>query len=206
MLTLTQRARRAAITGKVIDAVTLRAVPGASALITGMPASFQKQLASKALAYGAAWADLTERPDLTSTADDGGFSFADLPDGAYTVTFSLPGTAYGAASQAFTVARDGSGAIPLNMQIVHLPPTAIKGLVLGGATPAQAVPLPMARVRVRGSGEVAFGDVNGRFYLAGPEPGPRTIDITAFGYQPATRPAVVAAGQVKDVGTIVLST
>lgn len=206
MLPWTSKTRQAAMTGKVIDAVTQRALPSVRAEITAMPPAYQTWLARAALQHGAGWAARAERPDRTLTAADGCFRFVDLPDGSYTVTFSITSAKlrYGTAQKAFVVARDASGVVPLNTVTIMLPPTSAQGTIKGGPNPGQSAPLPMARVRVRGSGEVALGDVNGDFYLPFLEPGQRTLDFSAPGFSPVSKTITVALGQVKQVGNVLL--
>src|SRR5580693_4983577 len=92
--------------GILVDAETSDRLAGVTAAITAMPAAFQALLAGKQVQYGAAWATLAARPDLTSTDADGSFAFADLPNGTYVVTFTAPSTVgvYGATAATFTVA------------------------------------------------------------------------------------------------------
>lgn len=196
---------QAAIAGKVIDAETGRAVAGVTAAITAMPAAFQTWLAVRALSYGAAWAALPERPDRTRTAVDGCFRFADLPDGAYTVSFSLPGAPhrYGSAQHAFAVASDVDGWITLATAEIELPPTGFRGKV-HGLVQGAPVALPLARARVDGTGEVGYGDEQGRFYLTGVELGARTVKIGAIGFLPATSPVQITEGVITDLGTFEL--
>ncbi|APR88346.1 hypothetical protein A7982_13695 [Minicystis rosea] len=175
-----------------------------------MPAAFRSFLAKRAIVYGALWTALAERPDRTSTAIDGTFHFVDLPDGAYTVTFSAPTSVgrYGSPQVDFTVARDAEGKLVTTMTIVCMPPSGARGLVSGpapGSAPtAPAVSITGARVRVRGSGELAYSDVGGRFYLPGLETGTLTLEITASNYEPVTTPVIVVGGTITDVGTVTL--
>lgn len=200
-----------ALSGIVVDAETSQRLAGATAMITAMPAAFQTFLAGKAIQYGTLWATLTERPDLTSTDTDGSFHFVDLPDGAYVVTFAAPRGVgiYGSAALSCSVARDAAGNIAARPQVVRLPPTGVRGLVNGkapGSGPGGVVgPIPGARVRVRGSGEVAHTRRDGRFYLPGLTPGMLTLEITASNYEPTTRTVMIATGTITDVGSSTLT-
>lgn len=198
---------QAAVTGKVVDARTQAPVSGVSVTITAMPAAFTQVLALRALAAGAGWEGLGRRPDRTRTASDGCFRFVDLPDGAYTLSFAIPHgeRRYGTTTQAFTVARDATTTlIPLAVASIALPPTGAVGLITDSASPAN--PLPMAHVRVQGSGERAYADANGNFYLTGVFPGPCTLEITAPGFAATPLPtATIVAGQVINLGSFALT-
>lgn len=196
---------RAAIAGKLVDAETGRAIEGALVQITAMPATFQQSLAAQALSYGSRWEGLPERPDRTSTAEDGCFTLADLPDGTYTLAFSPPGGAalYGRATRDFVVARAATGPSAPATARIDLPPTAVRGLIQGNVQ-GTPTPLPMARVRVRDSGERAYGDEDGRFYLTGVELGTRALEITAVGYQALMTNVEVTEGRITEVGPFVL--
>jgi Carboxypeptidase regulatory-like domain len=198
---------QAAITGKVMDAVTSRPVPGVKVEIAVMPAAFQQWLSLRALQFGSTWGALAERPDRTQTDADGGFRFLDLPDGSYTLSFSIPGPGaarrYGSATQIFTVQRDAQGKIPPSIGAVSLPPTGVKGLV-HATVQGQPTPLPMAHVRVQGSGELGFTDELGQFYLTDVEPGSRALDISAPGNDTLTTTASITEGQVGDLGVLLL--
>ena len=200
-----QSTHQAAIAGKVIDARTLRSLPGVHVAIIAMPPVLVQRLALQALQYGHTWERLEERADRTRTAADGCFRFADLPDGAYTLSFTLPGNAhrYGSLQRVFTVTRDAQGLIATAVAEIPLPPTGvlgqIKGLVQGSATA-----LSLARVRVGDSGESAYSDAQGHFYLTGVETGQRPLRISAAGFTPATTTALITEGSLTEVDPIVL--
>jgi hypothetical protein len=59
----------------------------------------------------------------------------------------------------------------------------------------QIDPLPMAAVRVEGSGERTFARPDGSFRLPGLEPGLRTVAVTSAGFAPATRRVALSRGQ-----------
>lgn len=197
---------QAALAGKVIDALTRLPVSGVTVSITAMPPTFSRWLSARALQHGASWERLSLRPDRVRTAEDGGFCFVDLPDGAYTLSFALAhaGHRYGPVQRALSVTRNAQGLVQGPLHEVPLPPTGargqIKGLVQGTATV-----LPLARVRVKDSGEQAYADAEGRFFLTGVEPGTRTLVISASGFQPTTAQAVITEGSITALTTLVLN-
>jgi hypothetical protein len=175
------KTRRLAFAGKVVDAVTAQPIAGVVAT-------------------------LSTRPDRAISGADGCFAFLDLPDGDYEVSLALPrGSArYGSALHKFLVPRDPA-ADPIHL--IHLPPTGAQGRVVarGSSTPLRLPrPLPLARVRVEGSGELAYCDEQGRFYLSGVEAGDRRLSAGAAGYRRVTVPAQINVGSVVDLGTITL--
>jgi Carboxypeptidase regulatory-like domain/CarboxypepD_reg-like domain len=200
-----KRTYQAAITGKVVDGQTRHPVGGVTVKLTAMPPAFERRLALQALQHGAAWETLAERPDRTRTADDGGFCFTDLPDGAYTLAFTLPRSKhrYGSVSQSFTVTRDAGGRIPFSPAVVPLPPTGVRGRVQG-LVQGEPTALPLALIRVQGSGESVHGDAQGRFYLTGVETGERELRFSAQGFKPTTARVPIAEGTVVELSSIVL--
>ncbi|MBD1887682.1 hypothetical protein [Microcoleus vaginatus] len=80
-----QTKNRVAIAGRVIDAETKLAIPGALVEITKMPERFKNWLDLHALQYAKSWEKMVERPDQTLTVVDGCFSFINLPEGKYTL-------------------------------------------------------------------------------------------------------------------------
>src|SRR5262249_35444100 len=132
------------------------------------------------------------------------FHFMDLPDGAYTLTFSLALTGAGArvgkAEKAFSVTRDGAGRIAAGVVIVELTPTGAQGRVLGGPR----APLAMARGRVPGGGGGPSGGAGGGFSLPRLEPGRRSIAIAAPGFQEATITVTLVEGAMASLGDTTL--
>lgn len=190
-----------AIVGRVTDARTARAIGGAQVRITAAPAAFTEWLATRAKQYGTQWAGMVERPDQTRTSADGHFHFLDLPDGQYTLTASLPGSGsrYGTAQAQVTVSRDPQGNITMAAADIALPPTTLKGRV----SRADASPVVLAEVRVKGSGERALSDGQGQYLLTGVETGNRTVLVSAQGFQPASRTALLSdAGSVKTADVV----
>ncbi|WP_437275925.1 carboxypeptidase regulatory-like domain-containing protein [Sorangium sp. So ce375] len=193
---------RVAIAGKVIDALTSQPIAGAIASITASPGAFQRALAIHAQQRRAREDDATARPDRAVAAADGCFCFADLPDGAYTVSIAAPaGLRYGVVARAFTVKRDAEGNIAASIVAIPLPPTGARGLVKASDT---SLPLPLARVRVEGGAETAYCDAAGRFVVSGVQEGARRLSISASGYRRDAIAAQISPGQIVDVGIILL--
>lgn len=173
------------ISGRVIDARTGVPLAGARVAITKSPAEFAAWLSVRAIAFGERWEALTERLDRRLTTADGHYHFLDLPNGAYTVTASLPsaGTRYGVVEKTVTVSRKADGSVSIATAELSLPSTAITGKVTVGATP-----VVMAEVGVSG-GERAFTDSKGSYLLSGIETGNRILRVRAQGFAPASQTA-----------------
>jgi len=203
-----------AIAGRLTDAGTGKAIQGARVSIEegGMPPAFANFLRARAMQHGAAWSMMAERPDRTRTAADGIFYFLDLPDGDYSVTASLSGIGgrYGAAQARATVLRNQNGDYERVLLDLALQATTIRGKV---SDAARKKGVPMAEVRVKGSGEHTLSDARGLYVLAGiepytPKPGAsaaaddpkRTIVVFAQGYKPESRQvALTAPGAVTQL-------
>ena len=185
-----------AIAGQVSDAQTNDAIGGALVTISSGPPAFGDWLAIRANQYGDRWASLAERPDQARTAADGQFHFLDLPDGEYTVTAALPaaGSRYGTAQVQATVSRDGQGRIALAGVTIALPATALKGQITG----PKKQPVAMVAVRPQGTSATTFSDANGAYLLTGLEVGSQTLQVSAAGYQGATRTV-----QLSSAGSVV---
>jgi len=188
-----------AIVGRVTDALTRRPMGGAVVTIVKMPAAAKSRLAMKSIQFGARWKSMAERLDRTRTAEDGLFYFLDLPNGKYTILASIErfGKRYGSSEGTVTVSRDATGKMQIDALEISLPSTTVRGKVTG---PELTDGVSMAEVRVRGSGERAFSDRQGKYVLAGVEPGERTLVVTARGYAPAT--TKVTVGKPGDVATL----
>lgn len=187
-----------AIAGQVANAQTGKGMEGVRVEITAAPAAFTDFLKFHKIQFGERWEAMAERPDRTRTTVDGSFRFLDLPNGQYTLTATLPGAGsrYGAAEARVTVARDANERITRAAASIALPPTTIKGRIKaeGGGD------LQLAEVRVKGSGERAFSDAEGKYLLAGLEKGERTVLVSAQGFK--TKSHNVTLGQAGSVQTL----
>jgi hypothetical protein len=188
---------RVALAGQVIDTVTGKMIAEADVAMTSMPPSFQKRLNVYRSQFGAEWDARMERPDRTRSRADGQFYFLDLPDGIYGLRASVRifGSRYGAMEQKVTVSRNAKGTYKLEWSVLGLSPTAVKGTISSRKTSVS-----FARVRVQGSGETAFTDADGRYLIAGIEPGKRTLLVYAQGYRTISqRVSIAAPGDAQTV-------
>jgi len=186
-----------AVFGRVVDATTKKPVAGAVvAIAEEKPGGFARKLQLASMQYGNRWGTMTERPDRTITRNDGQFYFMDLPDGKYKLSVAQPsaGRRYGRVEQTVQVPHDGKKSQDAKKKRVGvelaLPSTAVKGKIAG---PGQKNGVAMAEVRVKGSGEKTFSDVQGQYLLTGLEPGMRTVTVIAQGYGVASQAVNVAA-------------
>jgi hypothetical protein len=132
---------------------------------------------------------IPKRSDQTQTAVDGIFYFLDLPPGVYMFIASQPGfgTRYGTVQTTVAVTHT-NGNINMATVDIALPPTTLKGQITGPSLDDGSVgPVLMAQVQVKGSGESTFSDSKGQYLLAGLETGPRTVRVSAQGYQGVER-------------------
>ena len=179
-----------AIAGRITNAQTHRAIPGAWVEITAGPPAFLASGSSR----------------RTSTAADGHYHFLDLPDGQYTLAVSLPGsgTRYGVAQTQATVSRDTSGKIVMVSADLALPPTTIKGTV---TLKDKGDPVMLAEVCVQGSGESTFTDSKGGYMLVGIEVnplGPRRVTAMAQGLPTVTNTLQLSSAGAVEVLNFVL--
>ena len=154
--------------------------------------------------------DHFDRPDRTRTADDGGFYFMDLPaielsDTIYALKVRLPGagTRYGKQAHVdVPVVRDDAGNVKsMRVAAILLHPTTLQGWIVD----PDGEPVPLAEVRVKGSGERTFtdayedtkgnpgDDTKGHYRLTGLEAGLRGIRVSAQGFKTVDIDDVVLA-------------
>jgi len=159
-------------------------------------------LDNRRIQYGDRWNSMVERADRTRTAPDGHFHFIDLPDGQYTLTALLPGVGsrYGTAQLVVTVFRDDKGNINMAQADIALPPTTIKGKI----SKQSAESVPMAEVRVKGSGERVFSNSKGEYLMAGLEKGKRTVLVSVQGFKVASQTAQLNRGAVHTLNFTLL--
>ena len=194
------RRHEVAIAGRVLDAITGKPMGCADVALIAMPAAVEQRLKFTALAYGKQWAGMLERPDRTQSRADGLFYFLDLPDGDYSLRVSMPslGNRFGKLELPAKVSRDAGGNVKFGLLRCPLPPTLVRGKVTG---PGQESGVPLARVRVKGSGERAFTDSQGQFVISAIELGKkRTLLVSAQGYGTKSKDfALLEPGSVKKV-------
>ena len=192
-----------ALAGQVTDEQTGRAIRGVRVEITSAPSTFQEWLNERKKQYGDRWDSMNEREDRTRTVPDGHFRFIDLPDGQYTLTVSLPGVGsrYSTAQLVVIVTRDDKGNINMAQADIALPPTTIKGKI----SEQSAESVPMAEVRVKGSGERVFSNSKGEYLMAGLEKGKRTVLVSAQGFKVASQTAQLNTGAVHTLNFTLLT-
>lgn len=194
-----------AISGRVTDGRTSRAIGRARVSITDGPLAFNDWLANYTRQYGDQWETMLERPDQIQTDIDGHFHFMDLPDGQYTLRASLPGlgTRYGIARNVVTVSRDAEGNITMAVADISLLPTTLKGRI----AEQNNEPVVMAEVRVIGSGERTFSDGQGQYLLTGLEASKkreRTLVVSARGCRKVTKNVLLDRAGVEKTLNFVL--
>jgi hypothetical protein len=182
--------RQAALAGRVVDSATGKPLRGVRIDLVAVPAPLQRVLELKRLRHGAAWERLDDRPDRTRTDVAGMFAFLDLPSGAYGLAASLPagGRRYGPGKGKATIKRNRAGDVALAWVELELPATSVAGKV----SDPGSKPVVLASVQVKGGPERVYTDSRGRYLLAGVESGPRTLVVTARGFQPAEQPVELA--------------
>jgi Carboxypeptidase regulatory-like domain len=191
---------RVALYGRVTDAQSGKPLSSARVEIVQASAAFADRLALLARQAGGSWPALAERPDRTRTAPDGHYHFLDLPAGTYMLRASLPaeGSRHGVAIAQATLTAGPQGVSRAAVDFA-LPATTVQGRV----TNQHGDPLVLAEVGLRGGAERAFTDGQGSYRLAGLETGPRTLVISAPGYQLLAR--AVALGPPGSVATVDLT-
>jgi hypothetical protein len=172
------------LAGHVVDGELGAPLAGARVRLVAMPATFEQWVARHAVAYGAAWDDLDERPDRTRTDARGRFMFLDLPSGSYELAASLPsgGSRYGTRTTTAQVVRDELGDAELTMLELALPATCVAGIVMDG----QSKPLMLATVVIADGSASTLTDAQGRYVLRAVETGQRSILARAPGSKQGT--------------------
>jgi hypothetical protein len=206
------------IAGRVLDAGTGKPVVDAIVYMPGeVPKEFDTKLGVAALPYGDRWHATLKRPDRTSTRPDGVFYFLDLPDGKYELSACIPdldkvfrerpegnklrapvpsyGKRFGLAEATVTIPQGGQGPQRVVFVSLALPSTMVKGKVTGSGRKSGVM---LAEVRVEGSGERTFTDVQGQFTVTGIEPGKRVLVVSAQGYRDKTQSVTVASPGVSQ--------
>jgi hypothetical protein len=185
--------RRVSLAGRVTDAETGLAIGGAVATISAAPREWLGWLAIRKTELASHGVPAAGMPDVAVTTRDGWFHFADLPDGKYALDVAVPaaGTRYAAARVSARVKRGSGPPAPADASAA-LVPTLVRGRV----TDAGGAPVPMAEVRIQGSGEKTWADADGRYRLVAIERGARRVQVTARGMAPAE-----AVAQLPDPGS-----
>jgi hypothetical protein len=183
---------RAALVGRTIDKRTLTPLPGVMLTITSGPAAWTARVT--ALQQG----QPTARPDQQTTDAGGFFRWLDLPAGTYTLSASLSGTRYAAATGSLALVSTAVGTLEL-----QLAPTTVTGIVQAGAP---AAPLAMARVRFPDSDDVSYTAANGSYTLSPVEIGAgRALEVSAQNFITTTQAVTLSQGQTTTAATITLT-
>jgi hypothetical protein len=174
--------RRVSIAGRVTDALTGQAIGGAVAVISTAPKGWLGWLAIRKTELASRGLPPSRMPDVAATTRDGWFHFDDLPDGKYAMDVSVPaaGTRYGTARVSVKVKRGDGPPAPADASAA-LAPTTVSGRVVD----ADGAALPMAELRVQGSGEKTWSDADGRYRLMALERGTRKVQVSVRGMAPA---------------------
>jgi hypothetical protein len=203
---------RVAIAGVMVDDITGKPLAGARLEITTKPPAYAEKLAVLR-SYRDAQGEPV-RSDTTYTRGDGLFFFLDLPAGDYGLVGFLPRPgAPLSSSRANNQAPDalfarngdkryGKGTFQANVTYgdegfkgfatFRLPPTGVRGRVVSSVNQSAVL---LAEVRVKGSGERAFTDAEGRYALLGiwpDEKEERVLQVRARGYREGSAKALVA--------------
>ncbi|KST68637.1 carboxypeptidase regulatory-like domain-containing protein [Mastigocoleus testarum] len=207
-LTITPPLHQIAIVGQVNDSETDNALRDVSVEITEKPPKFQRYCQLQSLQYGSQWDKMKQRCDLTYTSIDGYFYFADIPDGNYTLTFSIPhkGTRYGTTSVQTQVVRDAKGNInrtqnPDNSAILNISliPTTLKGHILD----VKGKAIANAKIKIEGTQETTISNSEGKYRftqleVSSTESNQRqlTLSVSGYGYSSITQIATIQQGTI----------
>jgi len=183
---------RAALVGRTLDKRTLTPLDGVVVTITSGPASWTARVVALQQGQPAA------RPDQKIADASGFFRWLDLPAGAYTLSASLSGTRYAAATGSLALVSTAVGTLEL-----QLAPTAVTGIVKAGAP---AAPLAMARVRFADSDDVGYTAADGSYTLSSIEVGTsRALEVSAQNFITTTQAVTLSQGQTTTAATITLT-
>ncbi len=183
---------RAALVGRTIDKRALTPLAGVVVTITSGPPGWLARVAALQQGQPAA------RPDQKITDAGGSFRWLDLPAGAYTLSASLPGTRYAAATGSLTLVSTAVGTLEL-----QLAPTAVSGIVKAGSP---ATPLAMARVRFADSDDVGYTAADGSYTLSPIEAGTnRALEVSAQNFITTTQAVTLSQGQTTTAVIITLT-
>jgi hypothetical protein len=119
------------------------------------------------------------------------------------VAASLPsaGTRYGTARAKVTLKRPADAPAVAANASIGLPPTAVTGVVRD----PDGAAVPMAELRIKGSGEKALSDAQGRYRIPAIERGDRVVLASARGLAPASVTVTLAEAGSQVKRDIVLS-
>lgn len=172
-----------AIAGRVTEALSGEALGGTLVRISAGPPEFQNQLTLMQKKWGTRWSKMLDRYDQRRTASDGHFHFMDLPNGAYILIASIPGmgSRYDTEQAYVSVTRDDEDRIEMSITDIELSPTMIQGHI-EKSSGGDDDEIPMAEIRVTGSGERAFTNDDGNYRVIGVETGTRQLTASAPGY------------------------
>lgn len=207
-LTIKPPLHQIAIVGQVNDGETENALRDVSVEITEKPPKFQRYCQLQSLQYGSQWDKMKQRCDLTYTSIDGYFYFADIPDGNYKLTFSIPhkGTRYGSTSVQTQVVRDAKGNInrtqnPENPAILNISliPTTLKGHILD----VEGKAIANAKIQIEGTQETTISNSEGKYRFtqlevssSGSNQRQLTLSISGYGYSPITQTTTIQQGTI----------
>lgn len=217
-LTIKPPLHQIAIVGQVNDGETENVLRDVSVEITEKPTKFQRYCQLQSLQYGSQWDKMKQRCDLTYTSIDGYFYFIDLPDGNYTLTFSIPhkGTRYGTTSVQTQVIRDAEGKIKrtqspdepaiLNISLI---PTTLKGHIKDDAGKAIA----NAKIKIEETQETTISNSEGKYSftqleVSSTESNQRqlTLSVSAYGYSSITQTVTIQQGKITILDFTLLMT
>ncbi|GEM_PF-1083852 len=207
-LTITPRVRQIAIVGQVKDGETGNALRDVAVEITEKPPKFERYCQLQSLQYGSQWDKMTQRCDATLTSIEGYFYFVDIPNGKYTLTFSIPGknSRYGTTTVQTEVIGDSQNLLNgteslQNRKILNISliPTTLKGEIKDDDGNAVA----NAKIKIEGTQENTISNSDGVYRLTQLElpssdssQGEITTIVDGYGYSPITKIATIEKGKI----------